>query len=209
MAEKPSTEAELSPLNDLKYDEIVRWLKRALLGQEQVPRLTPDESPYLGIMRAEACLEVHARRDLERACYELVGQFTTTGDGDEDYLNALLCLAVELGQRKAASVLRGLVDREQIWTRLADGIQALVLATMVDLKVIQGVDFWRARVAQNAPAFSGFALSALLDDSPTDALALLPDLPSDSEVASAVTLLLELHCDDLQPSQRSLFNGPD
>ena len=59
-------------INDLSHEDIRAWLKRALHGQEPLPRLTPDESPYLGVLRLERDLKPAARDSLRDGCLQLV-----------------------------------------------------------------------------------------------------------------------------------------
>ena len=102
--------AAITSINDLSHEEICAWLKRALQGLENLPLVTLDEAPYLGVLRLEKTLKPAARDSLRDACHQLVRQFVTDGLGQQNYLQELLFLATDLQnvetQRLLASLAR-------------------------------------------------------------------------------------------------------
>lgn len=205
MQAEPSQIAEVTRLNELSRTELTNWLQRALAGEETILHLSPDESPYQGVLRIEATLQSHTRRDLESACRQLVKTFADTGAGEASYLHSLLRLVVELKLKEAAPVLRTLADRTPVWSGLEQITQQRVLGALIDLKVPPPVAFWQTIQAQNPSAFSGLTFSALLMQSQAAAVALLPKLPSNADVASAVPLILGLHWDELDTKARGVL----
>lgn len=202
MQAEPSQIAEATRLNELSRAELTNWLRRALAGEETILHLSPDESPYQGVLRIEATLQSHTRRDLESACRQLVKMFADTGAGEASYLHSLLRLVVELKLKETAPVLRMLADRTHIWSGLELSTQQWVLGALIDLKVPPPVAFWQSIQAQNPSAFSGLTFSALLMQSQAAAVELLLTLPSNADVASAVPLILGLHWDELDTKAR-------
>ncbi len=96
---------EADRLNALSYAKLRAWLLEALQGQVSVPRLSPDERPYVGILRLEAELDKPTRRDLAKACAELLNEFARHGKGAVDVVTSLLRLAVGLGLQSVAGPL--------------------------------------------------------------------------------------------------------
>ena len=112
-------------VNDLSHEEIRAWLERALRGQGPLPGLTPDESPYLGILRLEKTLKPASRDSLREGCLQLVSQFCASGREDAAYTEELLSLTSAFRNPEAVQMLAQLAlafpKRPQIplGTRLA------------------------------------------------------------------------------------------
>ena len=192
----------LDKLNALSYGELRAWLLEALEGRQPVLRMAPDELPYIGILRLEAGLDKPTRRDLANACAELVQGFARSGQGDADFAISLLRLAVGLDLDVVAAPLARMAESFPTMPALSDDIKRLVLATLVDLKVSQPVEFWRSVLDQDRRAFAGVAIAGLLARNPVQAIDLVPTLPEDQTMADAITVVLEQATDQLAPGQR-------
>jgi hypothetical protein len=193
---------ELDRLNALSYGELFAWLLGALQGNQPVPRLSPDEPSYVGILRLEADLDKPTRRDLARACAELVHGFARTGAGDVESVRSLLRLTAELGLDSVAGPLACMAEKFPGLPEVSGTIKGLVLATLVDLKEPQPVEFWRAILNQDRQAFAGTAIAGLLARNPSMAIDLVPTLPDDQNIADAIAIVLEQVTDQLAAAQR-------
>ena len=194
--------AELDRLNDSSYEELHAWLLEALEGRQPVPRLSPDELPYAGILRLEAALDKQTRRDLAKACREIVYGFVRSGQGDIEFVTSLLRLVVGLGLDSVAADLARMAEAFPTLPEVPCAIRVLVLATIVDLKAPQTVEFWQSVLAQDRRAFAGTAIAGLLARNRAMAIDMVPTLPDDQNIADAISIVFEQVTDQLAPAQR-------
>ncbi len=192
-------------ISELSHNEIRDWLSRALRGKESLPRLTPDESPHLGILRLEKTLKPAARDSLRDACYELVREFCVDGIGDAAYVEELLALTSAFKKPESVQLLAQLVDRFPQLPQTSDEVRLAVLAALVDTPPPQPPAFWQGVLKQDPEKYAGLALSGLLATHPAQAINLLPAMPDTERAGQAVALKLDLTWDDLPPKKRFQF----
>jgi hypothetical protein len=192
-------------INDLSHDEIRLWLERALRGEEPLPRLTPDESHYLGILRLEKSLKPAARDSLRDACRELARRFCADGKGETAYLEELLSLVSTFKDRETVEGLSALALTFLQWPEMALEVRFAVLATLVDTPPPRKVEFWQEILMQNPEQYASMALSGVLAINPSRAITMLPRLLNSERVGQAAALKLDLAWDTLLPKQRFRF----
>jgi hypothetical protein len=192
-------------IDDLSHAEIGAWLKRALHGQEPLPRLTPDERPHLGILRLEKTLKPAARDSLRDWCVQLVREFCVDGRGEAAYLEELLSLASVLKSPETVQMLAQLALRFPQMPQISVEIQLAVLAALVDTPPPQAPTFWESMLKQAPEKFAGHALSGVLATNPAQAVAMLPAMPDVERIGQATALKLDLAWDDLPPRKRFQF----
>jgi hypothetical protein len=197
----------LEDLNERSFAELRTWLENALNGRVDLPRLTPDETPDVTILAAEDSLDKPTRRDLERACRELVRDFVRSGAGSLAYVRALLHLAAGLGQRELTSALVAMAGRFPNLPTLEVRVRQSVLLTIIDLKELQPVEFWWAMFAQDNGAYAGPVLTGLLAQDWQTGLQLLPRFPDDAMLANVAAVILDQALEDLTPAQRAACVG--
>jgi hypothetical protein len=168
-------------INDLGHKDIQAWLKRALQGQEPLPRLTSDESHYLGVCRLEKTLKPAARDSVREGCRQLVRQFCADGSGQPAYLEELLSLASVFEDPETVNELSALVQESPKFPNLPAEVRLSVLATLVDTPPPQSAEFWEAILRKNSRTYASFALSGVLAIDPERAIAMLPSLPDDEQ----------------------------
>ena len=188
-------------LDQYSFQEIRGWLFEALNDRAPVPKLSPDEPPDVAILAHAPTLGRTTRRNLELACKELVLDFTHSGGESVPYVDALLRLAAGLKLRELAGPLAALVRRNLDRPVISLEVRQAIALTLIDLKELQPVDFWRALLNQDAQAFAGAALSGTLARSWQAGVALLPDLPDDPMLGSAVHVIFEQTLEDLSASE--------
>ena len=194
-----------SPINEMSHDEIRDWLKRALQGQEQLPRLAPDESSFVAILRLEKTLKAAARDSLREGCHQLVREFCADGHGEGPYLEELLSLASAFKNPETVQMLAQLALELPRLPRLSLDIRLAVLAALVDTPPPQQPAFWEDILKQDPEKYSGLALSGLLATDRAKAIRMLPEMPNSDRAGQAAALKLDLTWDDLTPKQRSHF----
>ena len=192
-------------INDLSHDEIRAWLDRALRGQETLPRLTPDESPHLGILRLEKTLKPAARDSLRDGCLQLVRQFCAEGRGETTYVEELLALAAAFKSPEAVQMLARLARGFPELPQISVEIRLAVLATLVDTPPPQSPEFWDLILKQDPEKYAALALSGVLATNPAQAIRMLPAMPDTERAGQAAALKLDLAWDDLPPKQRFQF----
>jgi hypothetical protein len=193
------------PINDLSHKDIRVWLKRALRGQEPLPRLTPDESHYLGILRLEKSLKPAVRDSLRDGCRQLVRQFCADGKGQASYLEELMSLTSAFNDPETVEELSGLALRFPQLPEITTEARLAVLATLVDAPPPRSPDFWEEILGQNREKYAALALSGVLATNPARAITMLPALPNDERVGQAAALKLDLAWDALPAKQRFQF----
>jgi len=188
-------------LNEGTRQQLEQWLVRALSGQTPLPRVSPDEFPYLAIMRVEGLLDKQTRRDLYSACQQLVSEFVRTGKGSEEYLHSLLNLAVKLQILELAPSLAQLAQKPELFGHLAVPVQRLVLTTLVEFRT-QPPAFWQSILPLNPDAFAGVVFSGVFSRSPKQAMTVLQHLPTRTPVVAAASGRLRRWIDTLEPTER-------
>ncbi len=192
-------------INDLNHGEILAWLKRALEGQVPLPRLTPDESPYLGILRLEKELKAPARDSLRDGCLALVRRFCADGCGETTYLQELLSLAAAFKLPEAVSLLAQLAVQFAQWPNISIEIRQAVLAMLVDTPPPQPASFWEGILKQNPEKYAALALSGMVAINPEQAIKMLPQMPDTKWMGEAAALKLDLAWDNLLAKDRFKF----
>jgi hypothetical protein len=192
-------------INELSHEEIRAWLKRALHGHEPLPRFTPDESPYLGVLRLEKDLKPPARYSLWGGCLQLVREFCAGGSGEAPYLEELLSLASAFQNPEAVEMLAKLATRFPELPHISVEVRLAVLAALVDTPPPRNMAFWETILARDPAAYAGLALSGVLATNPEQAIAMLPRFPDSERLGQAAALKLDLTWDNLLPKDRFQF----
>lgn len=200
-------------LNEGTRQQLEQWLVLALNGQTPLPRVSPDEFPYLAIMRVEGLLDKQTRRDLYSVCQQLVSEFVRTGKGrlvgefvrtekeSDEYLHSLLNLAVKLQIRELAPSLAQLAQKPELFGHLAVPVQRLVLTTLVEFRT-QPPAFWQSILPLNPDAFAGVVFSGVFSRSPKQAMTVLQHLPTRTPVVAAASGRLRRWIETLEPTDR-------
>ncbi len=192
-------------LSSLNHNQIREWLKRALVGLEPLPLVTPDEAFHLGILRLEMALEPAPRSSLRRACRELIRDFCTEGKGEEEYLQGLLHLASGVKDPETAEDLGILARRLSDLPQVTMRTRLNVLAALVVMPPPRSQGFWEEILARDPDHYAALVLSGLLAINPPAAVAMLPKMPNTERMGQAAVLKLDLAWDDLPPKQRFQF----
>lgn len=192
-------------IDDLRHEEIRRWLERALRGQEPLPLLTRDEFPHLGILRLEKTLKPATRDSLREGALQLVRRFCADGQGETAYLEELLALVSAFRDPEAAQMLVRLAEHFPDVSQISTEIRLAVLAALVDMSPPQPVEFWARIFRQDPEQYAGLVLSGMLAINPACAIELLPKMPDTERAGQAAALKLDLAWDDLPPKQRHRF----
>lgn len=192
-------------INDLNHEDIRAWLKRALQNQEALPRLSPDESPYLGVLRLERELKPAARDSLRDACLQLVREFCAVGNGEASYVGELLALTFAFKNPEAVEMLAKLALRFPELPHISVEVRLAVLAALVDTPPPRSMAFWELMLAQDPGKYAASALSGVLATNPEQAIAMLPRFPDSELLGQAAALKLDLTWDELPPRERFQF----
>jgi hypothetical protein len=193
------------PINDLSHEDICAWLKRALHGQVPLPRFSPDESPYLGILRVDKQAKPAARDSLRDGCLQLIREFCAEGRGEASYVEELLALASAFRIPEAVELLADLARRFADLPGISVEVRLAVLATLVDTPPPRDMAFWETMLAQDPANYAGLALSGVLAINPEQAVAILPRLPDSERMGQAAALKLDLTWDGLPSKGRFQF----
>jgi hypothetical protein len=192
-------------INDLGHEDIRAWLKRALHGQEALPRLSPDESPYLGVVRLEKELKPAARDSLRDASLQLVREFCADGSEETSYAEELLALASAFKNPESVEMLAKLAARFPQVPGISPQVRLAVLAALVDTPPPRDMAFWEMMLGQDPQNYAGMALSGVLATNPEQAVAVLPRFPDSERLGQAAALKLDLTWDNLPPNERFQF----
>jgi len=192
-------------IDDLGHEDIRAWLKRALEGKELLPKLAPDEYPYLGVLRVDKTSKPAARDSLRRACVQLVREFCEDGGGEVAYVKELLALMAAFQDPEAVELLARLASRFPEVQGIAREVRFAVLAALVDTPPPREMAFWDKVLSQNPEEYAGLALSGVLATNPEHGVAMLRCFPDDERLGEAAAIKLDLAWDDLQPRQRFQF----
>jgi hypothetical protein len=191
-----------SGLEALTLQETEGWLRAALRGEVMLPRATPDELPAWVITRHELRLPPIARRNLQAAVEALfLEALSAPGEVEETWLTALCDLAVGLELRDLAARVVAQVERSAEFDRWPARQRAALLHMITDLRYPVPVSFW-SKLAERDPArYALLTVSALLSRDPEAAIALLPLLPDEPEVAGALRVLWFIELDGLKEAR--------
>ena len=192
-------------LNNLSHSEIRNWLESALHRHESLPLATPDESPYLGVVRWQKELKPPTRESLWDSCRELIADFCAEGHGEPAFLEQLLGLASSFKDPETVAMLADLASRFPNLPQLPPEIRLAVLATLVDTPPPQPPLFWAEILKQDPQRYAALALSGVLATNPAQAIQMLPAMPDTERSGQAAALKLELAWDTLAPEKRFQF----
>ena len=192
-------------VNDLGHEEIRSWLERALHGEETLQLLTPDESPYLGVLRLEKGLRPPARDSLRDASVQLVRRFCRDGQGSPAFLEQLLHLASAFKDPETVEMLAGLVTRFPQMPQVPLQVRLAVLAALINTPPPQPPAFWNDVLRQDTAKYAISALSGVLSANPAQAVRMLPLMPDTERAGQAAALNLDLAWDDLPRENRFQF----
>jgi hypothetical protein len=192
-------------VNDLSHGEIRNWLERALLGRESLPLATPDESPYLGVLRLQKKLKPPTRESLWDACRELIANFCAEGHGEPTFLEQLLGLVSAFKDPETVAMLADLASRFPKLPQLSHEIRLAVLSTLVDTPPPQPPLFWSEILKQDPERYAALALSGVLATNPAQAIQMLTAMPDTQRSGQAAALKLDLAWDTLAPEKRFQF----
>jgi hypothetical protein len=192
-------------VNGLSHSEIRDWLERALHGGECLPLLTPDESPYLGVLRLEKELKPAARDSLRDASVQLVRRFCQDGQGRPAFLEQLLHLASSFKDPETVRMLADLAARFPQLPQIPSEIRLALLAVLIDTPPPQSRAFWNGILNQDPEKYAIPALSGVLAINPTQATQMLPLMPDAERAGQAAALNFDLAWDDLPPDERFGF----
>lgn len=193
------------PINELSHEDIRAWLKRAPHGQEPLPRLSPDESPYLGILRIERQAKPASRDSLRDGCLQLIREFCARGGGETPYVEELVALASAFKIPEAVEMLATLALEFQELPGIAAEVRLTVLAALVDTPPPRDMAFWGTILAQDPEQYAGLTLSGVLATNPEQAVAMLPRLPDNERLGQAAALKFEIAWDNLPLKYRFQF----
>jgi hypothetical protein len=164
-------------LNALKKDRIIGWLESALQGQAPLPRLTPDESHYAGIIRMEKSLNAGGQKSLWEGSLHLLQRFCDRGSGTTRYVQELLSLASALNQPQTPGILADFALRFPERRELHIELRHAVLGLLVDAPQPRTVTFWKRILKQNPEHYSGAVFSGILSTRPRIAIKMFPQMP--------------------------------
>jgi hypothetical protein len=192
-------------INAMNHEQIRLWLERALHGQEPLPRLAPDESNYLGVLRLDKSLDPAARKSLWDAVLNLLRHFCERGLGNPSYIQELLSLAAALKQPETPEMLADLALRFPGLVEIPLDARYAVLGVLVDVSPPQPTAFWEKILEQDPVNYASLVLAGELATNPLDAVKLLPSMPDTERNGQAAAINLDIAWDDLLKAQRSKF----
>lgn len=192
----------LPPMSD---QEIRIWLKRALSGQEVLPRLTADESAHVSIWRLERKLQYPMRLSIWDSCIDLLKEFCTTGNGEKKYLQELLLLSSYNDKSIVAHWLSEFAENFLSDSRIDIEIRQSALSVLIDCSPKKDIQFWDRVLQKDPQHYSGMVFSAFLEIDPMHAIKILPSMPNDESIGRISALNLDLTLDELRGSERSDF----
>lgn len=193
-------------LDGKSREQIVAWLRDALLEKTSVPREYHDQPVAGAISAAAPALGDQARTDLSAAAIQLLAEIRT-GRHKHDYVASLLRLITDLDLRSGAiPILRELtVDIPALKDRLGWETCCDILFTQLNLRDLQNSNYWLRIWEYNKRCFSPVTLAALFDLDPKAALDFLPDLPNSSAFGDLTAMTLDHAADTYPGRERTLF----
>jgi hypothetical protein len=192
-------------LNRMSHNEICSWLERALREQEQLQRLTPDEPPYLGIVRLDKEVSPAVRNSLRSGVLNLLARFCENGLEEPRYLQELLSLASVFKQPETSEILGELALRFPEQPHVSLETKFSVLEVLVDISPPRTPTFWKQIFQQEPEHFALLAFSGTLASLPFEAVEMLPGMPNSKRDGEAAVINLEIAWDDLDVHLRSHF----
>lgn len=192
-------------IDTLKHQEISNWLRRALDGQETLPRLTIDEPNHFGILRLTLTLEATTRLSIWKSCIDLLREFCETGLGNKKYLQELLFLSSAHKDPEIVPLLLLFTEKFLRDSNIDIEIRQAVLATLIDTSPPQPIEFWDNILQTDKENYSGMVLSGFLEINPMHAIKLLPSMPNNENIGQISALNLDLALDELRGSDRTDF----
>lgn len=176
--------SEPANLDSLAFPALKAWLRDALHDRVALPREAPDEYPFLAVHRLEMSLERSIRRDIARAVHELALELVRAADApDLAYVHNLLRLVVLLEINDVARDLAHFAEQPI----LPDSLRRHVLAAVIDLHVPQPPDYWAHLLERTTDRRLVVTIfSGLLQKANEQAVAHMPRLPDDPELADAI-----------------------
>ena len=191
-------------LGNFDRAEVVTWLRQALGGLQALPKLTPDEAAYLGVLRVEKDGNSRTSDFIRLGALELLIDLCRGEEVKTNYAQELLAL---ISSYKQPEAVRLLAETAQNFPKLSftEPVQFAILSTLVDTPPPQSAIFWRAIFNQNPARHSALVLSGLLETYPREAVNLLPLMPNDEMTGASAALKLDLTWDNLPVKKRFLF----
>jgi len=197
----PTPNASLEHLDRLQFAELITWLENALRGKERLPVIVHDETPENPILR-ERNLSPRTRDDLRKACHTLLRRFIRDPRDDDDYVLALLRLAVGFKISEASTDLHALATNHEAFSELSQNQSWAVLSALLDLRAQLPLAFWQEIVTRDPARHGVMAVAGLLNHGVESAFQVLPALPDEETVADALYVVLDQHTGLLNPTER-------
>ncbi len=188
----------ITQLDGEGYDVVLKWLEKALRGQETLPVVVPDETPDQPILRWERKLSKMTREDLREAALTLVKRFVKNPgeEGDNSgYVAALLRLAKGFGLEEITTDLHRLASNKDAFATLPEPQVKAVLYALLDLNAPVPPEFW-TQLAETLPDHLGvIVVSALLEQEGgyRTVAQVLKRLPDEEAVADSLYVALDQH----------------
>lgn len=194
-------------LLDFDQYRMNQWLILALSGHETLPRLTPDESNHLAIVRLSKTFPLLQLILIKKAEMELVELFCEDPNlGEEIYKEELLWLAGEFQHPQSIKNLADLADNAKSFNGLDLKLRHTLLSRLVYSKPSQSTSFWLRRVNEDVQKYGAIALSGILENNDLKtAVSIISELPDTEKMATAIKVKLTLKWDKLDLCQKSLL----
>ena len=195
----PSSNPMSIPCSD--QAQFREWLILALQGKKPLPKLTPDESNYLGVIRL-AATQPTAQEMLKEASFTLLEEFCAQGAGQAsvggvNYEEGLLLLAARQAMPQVPPLLADFAKRFASLPNVSLDIRRTVLGILADELPLQSFEFWHEIFLQDRINHAGIALAGALAVNPFRAVRLLPMMPDDQISGEYCALNLDLAADEL------------
>ena len=194
---KPTTQ----DLNLLDAAELTAWLREALHGRLDTPRLTHDEPAHQRVLRTERRLERAARAAVRSASEALAHELPGAVAPDLDYVESLLHL-INAFRRPVAPTLMQMALSWPAWLRGNEELQRVLLATIVDLPETDTKAFWHEIVRAYGATFSATAFAGLMLHAPEAAIQALPAWPVTPLAGRVIAVVLGQKLGATIPAQR-------
>ncbi len=195
-----STQELAKELNNASRDDLVTWLRQALSGQDLRLPVDRDETPDVGIDRIQSHLNGDAREQLREALIVVLREWNRAEPWpisqawSEQKIDALLSVVLNITATKdsaalaAADLLWRLSQDPARFDSLPRYLQIRIQNTLEQYSDLFPVEGWRSLAGRDPIRFGPTAFGALARLSLHDALSILPDLPEDPEILSALKM---------------------
>jgi hypothetical protein len=190
----PSANPMSIPCSD--QAQLREWLILALQGKKPLPKLTPDESNYLGVIRL-AATQPTAQEMLKEASFTLLEEFCAQGAGEISYAEGLLLFSARQAMPEVPLLLAEFAKRFASLPNVSLDIRRTVLGILADELPLQSFEFWHEIFLQDRINHAGIALAGALAVNPFRAVRLLPMMPDDQISGEYCALNLDLAADEL------------